>query len=538
MINYLRQYAARISARKIRKMLQGYRNLKINDELHKIDDIRLILLRQNIPIPDSQFSKILYGASFPNAELIIRQQLAKRFLVLNKALLIALSRPNRGVIAPLPKQFRSVISNQGFLVSNWRCGFLWHSYIGLMFIYGFLKVALIFFQGFSFKGIGEEKKSYVYFYNISKGNIPYEDNQKSSCYNLISWYLQLDGRIKKSFDEIRHSVSGVSINLLDGILRYQSEPLPRGRGLVFCLKYFYWSVNAILKTFSDFIRGRWWHALILHEAAVSAKVRLLPSDLLAKQYLFNNSTHYPPLWTYEAEKLGSEILFYFYSTNCEQFQRKDKTRPFSSLYSIMNWKSYLVWDNYQAKFVAMCEGRNPKISVVGSIWFQDSPEDLPKFFSPGVAVFDVQPFRQSIVAMHVAGVEYYPYFSKLFINHVSDVIIDCRASMLWKRKRSIGKAVDGKYVALTNSIAKKTQVVIINPEISAVRVIKNSAAVISVPFTSTALLAREMGVPSVYYDPSGEMDSNDLAAHGIPILQTPMELKKWLIATLDRFHGK
>jgi len=60
------------------------------------------------------------------------------------------------------------------------------------------------------------------------------------------------------------------------------------------------------------------------------------------------------------------------------------------------------------------------------------------------------------------------------------------------------------------------------------RVIESSCAVISMPFTSTAIIAREIGKPSVYYDPTGGLQPDDRAAHGIPILSTVEELEAWL----------
>ena len=38
------------------------------------------------------------------------------------------------------------------------------------------------------------------------------------------------------------------------------------------------------------------------------------------------------------------------------------------------------------------------------------------------------------------------------------------------------------------------------------------------PFTSTALVARNLGKPSYYYDPSGIIQNDDRAAHGIPVI--------------------
>ncbi len=70
--------------------------------------------------------------------------------------------------------------------------------------------------------------------------------------------------------------------------------------------------------------------------------------------------------------------------------------------------------------------------------------------------------------------------------------------------------------------------VLVAPESAAVDVIDASIATISIPFTSTAFIARSLGKPSVYYDSSGLLDRSDEAAHGIPILQSKEELSLWL----------
>jgi polysaccharide biosynthesis PFTS motif protein len=48
------------------------------------------------------------------------------------------------------------------------------------------------------------------------------------------------------------------------------------------------------------------------------------------------------------------------------------------------------------------------------------------------------------------------------------------------------------------------------------------------PFTSTALIAKYEGKPSIYYDPSGIIQKNDRAAHGIPVLVNIDELQQWV----------
>jgi polysaccharide biosynthesis PFTS motif protein len=103
--------------------------------------------------------------------------------------------------------------------------------------------------------------------------------------------------------------------------------------------------------------------------------------------------------------------------------------------------------------------------------------------------------------------------------------------MLWKRKRKVKKETSfahPSYLSSVERLSRYENVISVDPDISANRVIEASTLVISMPFTSTALIARELGKPSCYYDPTGLIQQDDRAAHGIEIIRGPEELTRWL----------
>lgn len=100
--------------------------------------------------------------------------------------------------------------------------------------------------------------------------------------------------------------------------------------------------------------------------------------------------------------------------------------------------------------------------------------------------------------------------------------------MNWKRKRNIGDIAHLFYRKLLDDLSKLNHVRLIDPDISAISVIEKSCAVISMPYTSTALIARELGKPSIYFDPTGLLQKNDRAAHGIPVISSQVDLAFWL----------
>ena len=52
--------------------------------------------------------------------------------------------------------------------------------------------------------------------------------------------------------------------------------------------------------------------------------------------------------------------------------------------------------------------------------------------------------------------------------------------------------------------------------------------VLSMPFTSTAVIADYYGKDSIYYDPSRKIQKDDRAAHNLTVINGKIELKNYL----------
>ena len=100
--------------------------------------------------------------------------------------------------------------------------------------------------------------------------------------------------------------------------------------------------------------------------------------------------------------------------------------------------------------------------------------------------------------------------------------------MVLKHKRTIGKLLNRRYRRVVDGLVASDHFAAIDPDTAAIPVVESCDAVISMPFTSTALLGRELGKPSVYYDPTGVVQKDDRAAHGIEVLSGPQELQTWV----------
>jgi polysaccharide biosynthesis PFTS motif protein len=274
---------------------------------------------------------------------------------------------------------------------------------------------------------------------------------------------------------------------------------------------------------------------MLSEATKAAFVRYQRSQLLARDYLFHNSSWiYRPLWTYEAERKGSKIIFYFYSTNCEKFKQGSTNPSLAYGWETMTWPKYIVWNENQLNFVRRAVGSDVNINVAGPVPFIASSninKGVPENF---IAVFDVQPMRDSVYQRMGIEFEYYvPKNAIQFLYDIQQATTNIGEIMVLKRKRKVASNLHPAYVRAIDQLGKTSNYMEIDPDISAIEIINKSKAVISAPFTSTANIARDLGKPSAYYDPYAILYKDDPAKHGIPILQGLDELQEWLLNVIQ-----
>ena len=424
---------------------------------------------------------------------------------------------------PLPRELQSIVINtEQIQVNKLSCSILWFGYSFLMWVYGFynaLKSMCYLLR--KHKKLGR----YIYFHDLVPSSIP-SDNKS---HTIVNWYFHWKNRAN-NIDTIGHSIRNsphTNYSRTD-IKRIDEVPYLNGIQII---KYYFWFI--LLLTYSLFVfLFNPYPAIMLNESIKLMRARLAKKNQLGRDYIFNvSNAYYRPLWTYEVEIKGSRVLFYFYSINNRVF-KTSSDYPIQYPWHLMSWSYYLVWDAHQVDFVKRFAYGKPIIEKVGHIWFSSSEEclDIP---SNSVAVFDITPFRPSIFILMGISLEYYIFnTSNQFLSDIQVVLSQNNFQMAHKMKR-ITKMANKRYTKKLTKLVKKPNYLKINPSNDALQVIRKTKACISMPFTSTALIAKEEGRPSIYYDPTGIIHKDDKAAHGILVLSGISELKQW-VQGLDR----
>jgi len=519
--------------------MRGYRVLKVSNQIGRIEALKEDLTNTKLNQMGRCTSKLIFGTCVEDVELIIRQYLLRRVadVKLNKALLFALGKPGSDVVHPLPPEWQKILGKHGFRVAKIRSTLAWNWFCFLFLGYGF--VCMLRRLSGSVREIIRPQHialgRYVYFEGLTEGNLP-QPNKDHRSHDVITWYEQWSERVSE-LDNLCHSVRDSVPRVVGGLpvvsISSAIVPLVRISALI---SFIWWCFKAGTLAVFDLLRGRWWHALMLGEASFAATIREQDPSNLARDYMFHSTTFmYRPLWTYEAEMLGSQVKLYFYHALCEDLKRPSGYPNFEYGWQSMSWPHYLVWDTDQADSVHRIVGERASISVVGSIWFHTSAKEMPRVPLKTIAVFDVQPVRDSTYQTFCKGFDYStPKTANPFLLDIYQTMLERGGTLALKRKREIGRSAHPKYRYFLEKLDKLPNFISVDTNIAASRLIEDSCAVISRPFTSTGIIARELGKPSIYYDPHGLIQKDDRSAHGIEVLCGPEELRHWLSAVLEK----
>ena len=528
--------------RRLRSMMRGYRLLMRSDNLGLIRRIRAALVDARLDYPGHGGSRFMLGVGSAHAELVARQYVLAWIggLRLERALMFSLGSEGRAVVFPLPKAWRDILTEHGFVVARRRCALAWAGFIALFWVYGVLVIMkhLALMVHTKFRRGTPSRGRYAYFGKLTTANLP-QPGRDGRSHDVFTWYAHWSGRAQ-GLQSLGHGVRGAERAVAEGLpVRFVGDAIPPLTSLAGQLRFTGWAIGAVIRSSFDAMRGRWRHALMLRESAVAATVRLLETESLARDYLIKNSAPmYRPLWTYDAEERGSRILFYFYSTS-EQPKLPTGYESDRWDWGPMNWPSYLVWDDYHGNLVRRVIDNDARVEIVGPIWFETGNVELAEIPSHSVAVFDVQPHRRSTrFAFSTTGDLSFesPRQENQFLVDIDVVLREHGIAMVLKQKRPIGNLVNRKYAALVRQL-EKDGVIVVDPSTSPIRVIESCNAVISYWFTSTAILGREQGKPSIYYDPLGVIQKDDRAAHGIEVVSGIEELRAWVARVLGRGEG-
>ena len=174
-------------------------------------------------------------------------------------------------------------------------------------------------------------------YDLNERNFP-RSKDDIATNNFVNWFIK--SGYTKNNERIVHSAK-IRFNKIRGVeLTKSMGPIPPLRG--FSRIYFLiWLVGMF---FVGLVSQR--TRILLKEKVLLKILQLCPKENLANAYYFPSPwAVFKPLWTYEAEKLGKEVVLYLYSTNIYKLIAKGKEEcNYYNTWETNQWKKFMVWN--------------------------------------------------------------------------------------------------------------------------------------------------------------------------------------------------
>ena len=515
--------------------IRGYQRLKRNNNTSIVARVKYRISETLVEGARGRVSKYIFRENINIADLLIRQYLSIRVggLGLSKSILIAFG--GGAGIHILPAYLLKILKDEGVKVDYLKSLFCWRVYIFLIWAYGVQKALKLVLRTFPFpaKKIQKRTKS-AFFLRIIQGNLPCSSNLREN-YDLLSWYIKWEKR-DPNITSVFHGIQPnqysefPGISIISGQSVFCSSP-----SVVNWLKFIFWAVCACFISLMSCFTKSWWNAFLLAEAVKAACMESLDQDHIAAEYWFSHTGYmYRPIWTYVAERRGAKIYMYFYSVNNNAIKKLGDSDAPIGTWNLMNWPNYIVWNENQREFVKSFAHDPKNILVVDDLPFSDSETVIEVDHNKIVAVFDVQPHRALLHALQAQAFEFYnPQNCIKFLCDIEKIATSQSLMMILKRKRHDPRYGHRSYAKVVEQMIKKAQyITYVDPKTSPHKAILAADIAISIPFTSTAIIARNMGKPSCYYDPTGLLNPSDPNADGIPIIQGTPNLKRWIITNI------
>ncbi len=506
---------------KIRAYMRGYNALVKENKPEYIAQLRNELA--NNPI-----NGLSVKANFnSNKNTCYHQFLVYRVINrdLNKALLTAIVDPKKRVYHPLPNQWRKILVVRGFNVPVLWNKILWVQFNVKWFFVG-LAVGLLEIRKTNSKQNKKLSNLGAFFENLSPNNLIQSPDNNAK--NIVEWFSEQ--KEANTVENIHHSCKAATSFKVNGKnVSFRPHALPEINSSLKLLKFSIWLVKkSCIALFNQQER------LLFRQLVFQKIAQLTTPNQRYKMYLFHNSGHiFRPLWTYEVEQKGSQIIFYFYSTNNSSFKVKGKTKTQDNQWQVLNWPNYWIWNKEQTVFLKSYVQSHYTTTIKNVIPFSCSSKKVnyERYKEkPSILVFDVQPYRTSFYISLATAVDFYSeYNSVAFLNCIDRLAKAHDFTVVIKRKRN-NLLVSKKYQKALNELLKTGYWSEIDPEVDANSLCINikPIASISMPFTSTAYISSSHKIPTAYLDVTQKLEKDFLIYSEIPLLSNEKELYTWL----------
>ena len=252
-------------------------------------------------------------------------------------------------------------------------------------------------------------------------------------------------------------------------------------------------------------------------------------------------THLP--YIFDRNLQFGKRLMIWYSANAVPINYRDKnlvrTHFNEKNFEFMPLDLHYVWNQPHKDYLDSVTNPLIPVEVRGSLMFYlpQNEKGLTKVYD--IVIFDVTPYelsRKSDFDQIPIGQNsiYNSYFAIKFLQdllwvvHEIDRCFDTELRIALKPKRKYTPLHSKEYLAFLENLSKNGLIDILESESDLYKTISESRICISYPFSSPAVIAKELDIPTAYFLAGNSIESNSLV-DGIPFIADRTKLLDFIV---------
>lgn len=531
-----------LNLKNFKRRYSGIINLEKNKEEWKIDNIVKEYLNIDYNTDNYKFSKFV-NENNDNSKLVLKNKL--KDLISNHYILLphfydelikSFSKYSKQkislVIEPYAAKYISRKCN--LKISFFKSYIFWKVLIISNLVKGIIFGFYYFFKNLKLSKENKKNSCALYF-DIKLSLENFNNNSELDRYNIVNKYLIINNlnncniftkKLNKNHTKILENNKNLFLEL--------ESPYPN-LDLLSNFKLLFWIIISSIYTFFKTILGDDYHSFMYTEFVKNKVFTLAKEDTLFDHYIFPYmGSLNRPLWTFFVEEKRKKVSIFFYSTNGDGHNFKRYTPNDCSNWGELIFRNFIVWDDYQKEHLQKyLQIKNYNIDVYGPVLINSEIKSNNNFFGNNIVVFDISPRKRSLITFSVPTLIKSDYVCK-FLSDIHKLSIKYNSNFILRKKHKLTnhlphEAIDKKYIAQINKIKSSKSFIFDRTNSNIFDLIKSSNICISFPYSSTAILAKELGKPSIYYDPSNQIDKyNKKFSHGIHVINNFDTLDEWI----------
>lgn len=512
------------------KIKVGYNKLVENRMIQNLNDLTFVLIKNDHDSKnDLKFQKNILDIPMDKI-LQIHNQWKSTRLLQTPNFLAALSLSvayGKQFIYPLTKEWIVEISKSGIKINKVISPILFKFLLLSKCLVSFKKTLVFLCNSIHKNHINFDNSSpltrAVYIPNLQLGHLSGDFE-----YNFIGWLKRKESATSNL--AVFHSNSKISdkdwyqdnvtLQFIDLRLRWNSG----------VLKDFIFRLTLVLKCFLNFIRLNNKGIVLSHfYEIVTAKYvcAALPVNTFSYSLFDQSQGSLLPLWASVLNDRGTRSIIFFYATAADlELELGKKFKP--SLWANISWEEIWVIDKTQRlSLQSVVLNTKTKFREIGVPDWIDTNVIIPKI-SPAIVLFDSEPqqnlyYLSSNISLGMFTEEFY----ERFFHDILEKAKYYNFSIIHKSKKDTSKHCEPFYNEIRSNLGSKySNYHIIDSAIAPKKLLESSVASICQPPSTTALIARSLNLPTIYYDPLNKINPKDQILRGIPLVY-PTDLKTW-----------